>query len=282
MTFTDILDELGIPYEAGREGWLDLHCCWCNRPYLGYNLAHGYFSCWKCGFHHVNETLAEFSGQNYHKIKGYLNTLDRPISQREPVARKSLVVPLGVRDMLPIHRAYLKRRKLPAGRIERLWGVKGIGLASRLAWRLFIPIHYRGQVVSWTTRAIHDSGARYVSASATEESLPHKKLLYGEDYVRHGIICVEGPIDAWAIGPGAVATLGTGFSTEQVHKISKYPLRVVCFDSERGAQDRAHQLVDQLSGFPGRTLNVKLDAKDAADASPKELKALRKLIGVDA
>ena len=87
--------------------------------------------------------------------------------------------------------------------------LQGIGLHPRLPWRLFIPIHSHGRPISWTTRSIGTKDKKkYITASPAEEAAPHKQTLYGLDYCRHTVIVVEGPLDAWNIGPGAAATYG--------------------------------------------------------------------------
>jgi hypothetical protein len=162
--------------------------------------------------------------------------------------------------------------------MESLWGLQGIGPTGDQAYRIFIPIKYRGEIVSWTTRSIRDKGLRYLSASSEQERLPHKNLLYGEDLCFNVVIVVEGPFDVYRTGPGAVATFGTSYSREQLLKISKYPVRVICFDAEVQAQVQARKMVAELSCFPGKTYNVVLDSKDAGAASDKEIKALRKFL----
>ena len=101
---------------------------------------------------------------------------------------------------------------------------------------MFIPFHYQGEVVSWLTRSIGDKGQRYISASEGEESMDHKGLLYGANHCGHACVVVEGPLDAWAIGPGAVALCGTGYSRAQLLRISKFPVRVICLDRGIEAQ----------------------------------------------
>jgi DNA primase len=76
-----------------------------------------------------------------------------------------------------------------------------------------------------------------------------------------------------------MATCGTGYSAEQAALMSRYYKRIVCFDSGTSAQNRAAELVDTLSVFPGETIKVELDAKDAASAPKKEIRLLRKLAG---
>ena len=134
-------------------------------------------------------------------------------------------------------------------------------------------------MVSWTTRTISsdESITRYVSASPQEESISHKSILYGEDLARQVIVIVEGPVDAWAIGPGAVATLGIVYSTAQINRMIRFPVRYILFDSEIEAQKRAKKLSNSLSCFPGTTAIITLDSgKDAAEADADEIKKLRK------
>src|SRR5690606_40342887 len=94
---------------------------------------------------------------------------------------------------------------------------------------------------------------------------------------RHTIVIVEGPIDAWTIGPGAVATFGLSFSAEQKAAMSEFPRRVVCFDSEHLAQKQAKRLCEDLCLLPGVTENVVLESgKDPRSCDPDEVLELRK------
>jgi hypothetical protein len=284
--FTEILDRLEIEYitegNHARPGWVNIDCPWCGKHsrkfHLGYCLDAHYLSCWRCGPHNPIETLMEHTGYSYHACKKLLKdmTLPRLVEREKPKGK--LILPKGLKSLGKSHRKYLRNRGFNSRRIEKMWNVKGIGLASELSWRIFIPIIYHGKTVSWTTRSISASGKvmRYVSASLEQESLPHKSLLYGADYVRDTAIIQEGPLDVWAIGPGSVATLGTSYSVEQFRRMTEIENRVICFDSDATAQIRARKLCDDLSCFPGKTTNLVIDAKDAAEASKKEIKLIRK------
>jgi len=197
-----------------------------------------------------------------------------------PTVRRTgrLVLPAGRTPLLPGHHTYLAARGLDAAQVVDLWGVEGLGQTARLPWRLFIPIHHHGEIVSWTTRSIQPGARlRYISASAGEESVPHKSILYGTDYARHAIIIHEGPIDVWATGPGAVATCGTAYTEAQLKAMSRYAIRVVCFDAGAEAQARARGLADVLSVYSGMTYNVQLETgEDAAAADPAEVAELRR------
>jgi len=288
MLFQEILRKHNVPFQTdgryARAGWVQFQCPHChggldtNKPYMGFNTNGGYVNCWRCGRHKLADTLAALIRTTTTQARAYIDKLEkRPGIKRQAAGR--LKLPVGVEPLGYAHKRYITEdRGFDIDTISRLWDVQGIGgFAPRLKWRLFIPIHYGGDVVSWTTRAIGDKVTlRYVSASPTEEILDHKNLLYGEDYCRHTIIVHEGPLDAWAIGPGATATFGTTYSPAQINRIARYPRRVICFDSDRAAQQRARALCAQLALFSGETDNVVLDAKDAGSASEKERQELRK------
>lgn len=287
MQLRDLLDEHRIPVmESGHHhntvGWLQLDCPFCSpnsgKWRLGYNLAGRFFSCWTCGSHRAADTLAALLNE---PLPVCLKLLGQVEGERrvQPKHRGRLVLPKGLTDLLPAHRRYLQARGLDPETVSRLWGLRGIGQAVRLSWRIWLPVQQRGSIVSWTTRALHDRGARYHSARPEEEAVPLKTLLYGEDLARHAAIICEGPFDCLRIGPGAVATLGVVLTRAQVLKLARFPLRVVCLDNEPEAQRRARSLCDELSVFPGKTLNVQLDsAKDAGAASTREIRQLRRLL----
>lgn len=285
MDFIEMCQDLGVDYveddhEHCREGWVQIDCPYCSPDWqhyrMGYNLAGRYVSCWACGPHNLVDSLLKASGVGFGKIKPYIEELPREAGL-EKVARGNLTIPKGVGPLLKPHRRYLEGRGFDPDELVRLWGIGGIGqTAPKLRWRLYIPIYYRGNVVSWTTRHLRsDHEGRYRSASPQEESINHKELLYGEDYVRHSVVICEGPTDVWRIGVGSVCTFGTGVSRSQLARIASLPIRVVAFDSESFAQKKAIELCDQLSVFPGKTYNVELSGKDAASSKKREIKSLR-------
>ena len=87
---------------------------------------------------------------------------------------------------------------------------------------------------------------------------------------------MEGPTDCWKIGAGAVCTFGLAWTPAQLARIASYPTRVICFDNEEEAQKQARVLCAELEPFPGRTINVCLEAKDPGSAQKEEIQCLRK------
>lgn len=284
MKFEDILRECGIPiappgHEHVRPGWVQFDCPWCSPKWhhyrMGYNETYHFVNCWACGRHKLYATVAELTGLSMGPVSRLLRGLETgPAIQRQE--RTKLILPKGLEPLSYQHCKYLKRRGYRGEKLHqlvKLWDLKGFTAHSKYPWRIFIPIHFGGRIVSFTTRSLLDDGKRYLAAGAEEEAIDHKSLLYGEDYCRHSIIVVEGPTDTWAIGPGAGATFGTSYSRAQVLRIAAYPLRAVCYDNSPDAQRAANQLCSELECFPGDTYNVVLKDKDPGESG--EIKELR-------
>lgn len=288
MKFRELLAEHNIPvapenHHHAREGWIQLDCGMCSRGQqkwrLGYNVQYGYLSCWSCGYLPLHGTLADILDISLPKTRKLLDALEREYVKETREKRGRLVLPHGLRDYTDAHRHYLDKRGYDPDELARLWGVRAIANESELAWRLFLPIHYRGEVISWTTRSLMTGGARYINAKPEQEILSPKKILFGEDFVRSdSIIIVEGPFDVYKIGPGAVAVMGLSYTREQVLKIAQYKKRIVCFDNDKAAQARAKKLCRQIEVFPGETYRVQLDAKDAGESTRKEIRELRRML----
>jgi len=287
MDLIELLSESNIDYrteghEHCREGWVQIECPFCSpstgRFRLGINLQYHYANCWHCGHKSLSYILIKLLKTSPKAVKELTGKLKHERTQK-PKHAGFYQEPPCVDALLPAHKRYLKDRGFSPSHIKQLWHIRGIGLAAILQWRLFIPIMYHGQCVSWTTRSIGNSEkGKYISASPDEETIPHKHLIYGEDYCRHSIVVVEGPLDAWAGGPGFGAIFGLSYTSQQIERISKYPTRAICFDNHPEAQQVARKLVKDLSSFPGTTYNIVLDSKDAGEAKHYELKRIRKEI----
>ena len=283
MNYIELLETLDIKFlEEGHHhccpGWVQLDCPFCspnsNKWMLGLNKSHGYCNCWQCGHHNLVGSLSLSSNIEPRDIYPLLKNIQQT-RYIEKQRTGKLIIPDGVEDLHPAHKRYLIERGYVPEEIVNLWDVQGIGISTDLSWRLFIPIYLDYQVVSWTTRTIGDSETRYISAGVEEEAINHKHLLYGEDLVSHAIIIVEGPIDAWRIGPGAVATFGLNISPEQIGRMSTYPLRVICFDNTTNAQKCAQKLANTLSLFPGETYIACITGKDVDTSPISEVSELR-------
>lgn len=288
MTFEELLEDNGISiappgHHHQTHGWLQFDCPFCGKDshkyHMGYNAADGYINCWRCGGHSILSALSELLNIPIGRVKKLLKDLDHPyVSKKQDDFRKKLNIPFPIGPLKRVHEHYLKKRGYDLKELQQLWQIKGIGLAGKWSWRIFIPIINKGKTVSWTTRSLRDKGQRYVSADKRQELLPHKQLIYGEDYIRDVVIITEGPFDVWKIGPGAVCTFGTAFSHRQVMQLCNVPHRYICFDNEKNAQKQAQKLTNALGPFPGETTNILLNAHDPGSAKDTEIRKLRKLL----
>lgn len=286
MTAEELLGELRVEYISSghhhcREGWVQLRTCpFCSSDnyHFGFNRAQQYFACWRCGGHGPAKTLKAL-GASPDLIRQFFQSRKYQFFPTERPAGK-LVEPKGRGPLKRVHREYLRSRGYDPDLLANLWDLEGIGLSPRLAWRIYIPVVQQGVRVSWTTRAIGKVPQRYLSASPAEESVPHKHCLYGADLCGHCVVIVEGPADAWRIGPGAVALFGTGYTTAQVRRLSRFPFRYVLFDNEVHAQQQAKKLAADLSCFAGKTTILQCDADDPGKMKRSELYQLKKLVGL--
>ena len=287
MTIQEILNDAGVDFlESGnhhcRYGWIQTRLCpYCasNNYHLGFNLSGKFFFCWRCRWHPTVSTLIKL-GVNPNVARASFRELE---VEDAPAKEKlgKLVEPLGRGPLLSAHRKYLIGRQFNPDELEKIWSLQGIGIAPELSWRIYIPIFCKGIKVSWTTRAIGDRVTqRYLSAPLAQAAKNLKHLVFGLDFCAHKIVVVEGPTDAFAVGPGAGALFGTAFTTLQLRILADVPYRYICFDSSEKAQARARDLACQLAPFPGETHNVILDAEDPGSASKRELARLRRITGI--
>jgi len=288
LSILDVLKNHRVDYaEAGhhhvRDGWLGVDCPKCSpgtRKYrLGFNLSSWACTCWVCGKQRSWDMLAMLCRIS----RAEAASLWRSGGKVLPTARKSHSGALALPQagaLLPVHQQYLRKRGFDPAEMERVWKIKGIGpMHPVIPWSILIPIHDdNGRCVSWTSRAIsEDVGQRYHAAAPEQEDIPHKEIIYGAEHLTNTIIVVEGPISAWGIGPGGGATLGLGYTDDQLALIAMYPVRAVCFDATPEAQRRAEKLCRDLAPMPGTTDNILLETgKDPAECSKYEISEIRK------
>jgi hypothetical protein len=285
MNIEQTLDELGISWQLGGQhrhvtpGWLGISpcpSCGSSEYHCGIHLTTGHTSCWRCGSMPLINTLAQVSGRHWSEVKKLLGDWQRVEIDYKP--RGHLKIPAGVGPLEKAHISYLKGRGYDPDQLVKLWGIKGIGLAPRLPWRIWIPVTLYGRTVSWTTRSIKDDGViRYISAAPEDEEVAIKTLLGGEDYARHSVMVVEGPTSGWKIGPGAVWTFGMDYTRAQVSRIARFPVRTIAFDNDPPkAQQQADKLCAELSCLPGKTNRIEIDADDPGKMSERDVSLLRK------
>jgi len=288
----DILRNAGVSYKRGgehrhvRPGWVGVDCPRCGpnsgKYHLGINTRLGRAVCWKCGRWDLAEALSAVAHLQMSEAIRIAKAIrhGRAASEDKPIRRARVKVPKDVGPLREPHKRYLRKRRFDPDKLVDTWRIQGAGpWSDRIPWRIFIPIYLDERMVSWTSRSIVDGvPSKYVSAKSDEEEVKHKHILYGEDYTWHSVIVVEGPLDAWRIGPGAVALFGIPFTSAQIARLARYARRAIVLDREKEAQRHAKRLANALSPFPGETVVVQLETgDDPAEADEEELEELRRL-----
>jgi len=281
-----------VPYlESGSPhcgvGWVQLDCPWCQDSddwHLGFNIDGGYFHCWKCGGHsavsvvsallHINDAATVRS-----IIGRYQRTGTHEASA--PIERHTNIdPPAGCGPLSPPHRRYLKRRRYRPGHLSRLWGIRGTRYSvPGWSWRIIIPIRNASHdIVAYQGRAIASSVEPKYRMSRNEDIVddPHT-LLYGIEKVPGDtVLIVEGVTGVWRLGPGAVATFGIDWHTQQANILRKYRRRFIMFDPEKEAQQQATKLANWMSIYPGETElidGLSSDPGDLTDAAAQSIMA---------
>ena len=288
MTLVELLRERNVPFCLAGEhhhvtspDWVGVDCPYCSPGWSKFRMGITHScrtaSCWTCGRHPPIKAIAELTGLRPSEVFDKLGVDAQSYKSHTEKIQGKLVIPEGLAPLLPIHKEYLEGRGFDPNEIEETWGIKGTGIHGSLPWRLWIPIYLGYDLVSWTTRSLIDEGKRYINASAEEEKVSAKSIIYGEHLCGRSIIIVEGPMDVWRIGPGTGSTNGIKWTEDQALRIAKFARRMIVFDNEPEAQRQARKLAARIESFPGQTLVAEIETgKDPGDCSKKELKELRK------
>jgi DNA primase len=163
----------------------------------------------------------------------------------------------------------LLSRGFDLGELIKVWNVQGTSWWGPFTWRILIPIYFGGRLISYTLRAIDkEDNPKYWTHRKGSTST--REVLFGWDLLKaKKAVVVEGPFDAMRLGPGAVATLGLGFSKEQVNLLGMLDSLFIIFDAERGAYQRAKKMGRKLAGIV-ETEIIQLDKGDPADLEQKQ------------
>lgn len=258
IDFIKLCREQGIPFATEgfkhcRAGWVQIHCPYCgNRDkwFMGYSLESGGLSCWNCGKHGLTDTLrlilrcdrdeAKALVRKYQIGKGKCSVVQVRVSSKAGASK--LRMPAGCGPMGTRHMKYLTGRKFDAEMLERVWGLQGTGPIGDYRNRIILPIYLDGVPVSYQGRDFTGtSKIPYKACPMEQEVIHHKHILYGVDLVPGDTaVLVEGAADAWRLGPGALATFGTGFTLPQLNLFCRrFKRAFILFDPEEAAQQRA-------------------------------------------
>lgn len=246
------------------KGWLGINCPWCvNDPekHLGVHRVWKTLHCWRCS---VEGTALKLVMKLEHaSMDQALDIMAR--YSRSPLPddlytrpRKPFVFP---KELIQLESSYIPPRPLnyltqrgfnPYHLVDdyQIFYPEPEYVGS-YKFRLVFPLTIRKQIVSLVGRDTTGTAViRYLEHPEFESIRKAKHCLYGYDEVSPGshIILVEGILDKLKMGKGILATLGTGWTSEQVSLLrSLHPSKVtILFDPEEEAQLRAVELCKQI------------------------------------
>jgi DNA primase len=258
----------------------------------GFNIEKSNYNCHICGSHKLTlvlkqlTTLNDFQIRNLIKKYQFKGPAGITISQYQSHHEESSIscsLPSNAGPLKSIHKQYLLKRKFDPDKLERIWNLKGTDHNGDYKFRIIAPIYDTNNVlISYQGRDITDqSDIRYKACAKKNEVLHHKHSLYGINKVKSkSIIVVEGITDVWRLGPGSVATFGTGFTNHQVLLLSEFKKVYILFDNTLEAAQHSLLLKNQLTGLGifskvfGHTFGI----KDPAELTNQQAKEIMEML----
>lgn len=141
--------------------------------------------------------------------------------------------------------------------------------------RLYIPIRFNGELVSWQGRAIGDAfGPKYFNCPGTSKS----RILYNYDRAREQpyVVVVEGVPSVWRIGAPAVCIFGKTMSLWQQTTLSTaWAGKPIVLMLDHDAREQMEQATAALQARGADVRPVFLpDSRDPADYTRAEIQGL--------
>lgn len=290
MGIVDLYQAYGIEtapegHKHYRRTWVNIPCPHCvgSGYSLGFNPTGGYYFCYKCGGQQIESTLMKLLKIPYEQakdlVKSYRLKKSSFITEKSDslvkIGVKPFEYPSGVTALLPPHRNYLKKRGYNPDNIQALWGVEGTSPTSVLDdipynHRILIPIMWNDQVSTFQCRDYSGKQEqKYMACPQEREKIHHKDILYGHPtlWEKSKAIVVEGALDVWRLGINSCATLGTGYTPQQLRVLAQhFKELVIMFDPEPLAQKTAKKLKEELC-FRG----VKCTIYDGLSTDPGDM-----------
>ena len=311
VDFEAICKQLDIPFwKDGKnnvEGCLTIHCPCCppNDPdpsrHGNLDPATGKYSCWRCKGSHPAVVLARAGRVSVQAasdlIRKYTTGVVAVPRQKEAVKMADSITLPGSQTPQEIHTKYLEGRGFDVAELEFYHNIRYTGMMERwngVDWgfRVIIPVFDRKHnLVSFQGRALFkQQDPRYLFPPKERQIQDCKTLLYGAELcsLNKSLVVVEGVMDAWKLGAGAVCTFGSSVTNAQVYEMSRWRRVFLAFDNEPTAQQHARDIAKQLSAMGVEAYLVNTDfglnpdggVRDIGDLPMDEARAfMREILG---
>lgn len=304
VDYESICKQLDIPYwTSGKnnvEGCLTIHCPCCpdDDPdpsrHGNLNPADGSYSCWRCKGSHPSVVIARAAHISVQAASDLIRKYTTGVAsvKREEVKMANSITLPGSYTPLDIHRNYLEGRGFDVGELKFYHGIKFTGMMEKwegMNWqfRVIIPVFDRkNRLVSFQGRDVTGKQDRYLFPPKEKQVRDCKTLLYGAELCgkKDALLVVEGVMDAWKLGAGAVCTFGSSVTQEQVLEMSHWRRVFLAFDNEPAAVQHARDVAKQLSSLGTEAFLVNTDfgldsqgnVRDVGDLSVSEAREFMK------
>lgn len=304
VDYESICKQLDIPYwTSGKnnvEGCLTIHCPCCpdDDPdpsrHGNLNPADGSYSCWRCKGSHPSVVIARAAHISVQAASDLIRKYTTGVAsvKREEVKMANSITLPGSYTPLDIHRNYLEGRGFDVGELKFYHGIKFTGMMEKwegMNWqfRVIIPVFdRRNNLVSFQGRDVTGKQDRYLFPPKEKQVRDCKTLLYGAELCgkKDALLVVEGVMDAWKLGAGAVCTFGSSVTQEQVLEMSHWRRVFLAFDNEPAAVQHARDVAKQLSSLGTEAFLVNTDfgldsegnVRDVGDLSFSEAREFMK------
>ena len=265
-------------------GWAGIQCLFCldRSNHLGINLSSKAFSCHSCGEKgSIFKLIQEIDGVNFPEAAKILKEFSGgEYVPAEKHFQSKVIFPEGTtKYFAPIHIDFLINRGYNPEEVIEKYDLYATGPMGSYKHRIIIPIYMNQRIVSFVGRDVTGKQEVPYKNSSEDTSIKDPKhCLYNMDSVlQNKAIVVEGVLDAWRIGDGAVATFGKQYTHEQVRLLKGLKKVFVLYDSDAG--DLAEKLAYDVSSVVSDVVVLTLDAGDPDDMSLDDIRHLRKIVG---
>lgn len=287
------LDARGVDYTSSGSknvstGWIGTTCRWCGdrTNHLGINLTSKKISCFKCGkkgnvltlvmavdncsFNTAKRTVLEFSTVDF----AYL-------VRKERLHAQNTLFPTGIQDkFLPMQDQFLLKRRYDREFLQKKYDIMPMGpTLDDWKFRIIIPVYEKHQLVTYVGRDVTGKlEIPYKNAPIEKSVIQAKHSLYNFDSIRDTAIVVEGIMDVWRIGNGAVCSFGTQYTKEQILKLVGLKRIFVLYDADAPAE--ADRLSFDLTAVCRNVEVILLDEGDPDNLHEDDVWALRRELGL--
>ena len=243
MNLKDLLDEYSIEYWTDgknvSKGWTNVQCPYCDDEsnHCGIRNSDLKVNCWKCGRHNILNLVVTITGIPYSEAKNLKLYLSRagdginPPSHDDPkavLANYVCLPPESTMHFPKSHRRYLKERGFSSTRIIRKYKLRAVHTIGEYKFRIIIPIYMDNKLVSFTSRDITDQQEpKYLHSRIKQSIIDPKNAIYNYDSVTPGTdaFLMEGPIDTWKMGDGALGSFGVQLTDRQLIYLKRKKIR---------------------------------------------------------